>query len=218
MATHKPRKKPRQERARVTVQALLEATTQILIEEGYYKTTTNKIAKRAGISIGSLYQYFPNKESIIAELIQTHATQQTQLLRSKLREFSETPPEVAVAALIDVLLEAHRLNPKLHRVVLEQIPNLGLKDLLTSCRQQAILMLTHELQRRQEKQLYTAIRPQNLEMASFIVVYTIEGLIQNALTQSDFFDDEQKTATYKTEICQLILRYLAVDPSTPPPS
>jgi len=63
-----PKKTPRQERSRATVEALLEATTDILIREGYTKLTTNRIAERAGVNIASLYQYFPGKEAIVAEL------------------------------------------------------------------------------------------------------------------------------------------------------
>ena len=71
----KPRKLPQQDRSRVTVQAILEATTHILTEEGYEKANTNRIAERAGVSIGSLYQYFPNKESLLTALIEQHVNE-----------------------------------------------------------------------------------------------------------------------------------------------
>ncbi len=64
-----PRKEPQQRRSRVTYDAILEAAAQILIERGYAATTTNHIARRAGISIGSLYQYFPSKEAIAVYLV-----------------------------------------------------------------------------------------------------------------------------------------------------
>ena len=66
------RKLPQQERSRIAVAAILEATTRILTEEGYEKANTNRIAERAGVSIGSLYQYFPNKESLITALLVQH--------------------------------------------------------------------------------------------------------------------------------------------------
>ena len=58
------RRQPRQERSRATVDAILTATTQVLMERGYAGLTTNRVAEVAGASIGSLYQYFPNKESM----------------------------------------------------------------------------------------------------------------------------------------------------------
>src|SRR5205085_569397 len=79
-----PRKTPRQERSRATVEALLEATTDILRREGYAKLTTNRIADRAGVNIASLYQYFPGKEAIIAELRRRHGADQRAALRQVL--------------------------------------------------------------------------------------------------------------------------------------
>ena len=61
----KPRKKPIQKRSKITVDAIYEAALQLFTQEGYSAITTDKIARRAGVSIGTLYQYFPNKESIL---------------------------------------------------------------------------------------------------------------------------------------------------------
>src|SRR5579859_8145808 len=62
------RRKPTQERSRQVVAALLEATAQVIAERGLAQTTTNHIAARAGVSVGSLYQYFANKEELLAAL------------------------------------------------------------------------------------------------------------------------------------------------------
>ena len=62
----RPRKAPRQARSLATVAVILDATALLLVDEGYEQATTNRIAERAGVSIGSLYQYFPNRESVVA--------------------------------------------------------------------------------------------------------------------------------------------------------
>mgnify|MGYP003597153915 FL=1 len=72
IASGNPRKEPKQSRARVTVEAILEATAHILTEGGYDALTTNHVAKRAGVSIGSLYQYYPSKEALVGELMDRH--------------------------------------------------------------------------------------------------------------------------------------------------
>jgi AcrR family transcriptional regulator len=66
-----PRKSASQERSRLTVEALLEATARVLMKDGYDRASTNKIAAVAGVSIGSLYQYFPSKEALVAAVIDT---------------------------------------------------------------------------------------------------------------------------------------------------
>jgi len=63
---NRPRKTPRQARSLATVEVILDATARLLVDEGYEQATTNRIAERAGVSIGSLYQYFPNRESVVA--------------------------------------------------------------------------------------------------------------------------------------------------------
>lgn len=62
----RPRKIPRQARSRATVEVILDSAALLLVDEGYEQTTTNRIAERAGVSIGSLYQYFPNREAVVA--------------------------------------------------------------------------------------------------------------------------------------------------------
>lgn len=103
-----PRKLPQQDRSRLTVEAIIEATTHILTQEGYDKANTNRIAERAGISIGSLYQYFPNKESLMAALIEQHSNEIAQLVESKLKDLSHAPLEIAIPALIKAVIAATR--------------------------------------------------------------------------------------------------------------
>jgi len=67
------RKSAKQERSRFTIEAILEATARIVGQVGLDRATTNRIAELAGVSIGSLYQYFPGKEAILGELIDRHA-------------------------------------------------------------------------------------------------------------------------------------------------
>src|SRR5229473_2510951 len=64
-----PRKSASQKRSRVTVETLLDATARVLTKAGYDRASTNRIAATAGVSVGSLYQYFPNKEALVAALV-----------------------------------------------------------------------------------------------------------------------------------------------------
>jgi AcrR family transcriptional regulator len=72
---HKPRKLPRQARSRASFDAVVEACARLLREQGYAATTTNQIAERAGVGVGTLYEFFPNKEAIVAVLVERRFAQ-----------------------------------------------------------------------------------------------------------------------------------------------
>src|SRR5580658_5503276 len=86
-----PRKQAQQVRSRNTVAAILEATTYILVRDGYERCTTNKVAQRAGVSIASLYQYFPSKEALVAALIDQHLVEILQLQQDRMLELHDRP-------------------------------------------------------------------------------------------------------------------------------
>src|SRR5262245_64556673 len=120
-----PRKHASQARSRATVDALVEATARILIREGFDRASTNRIAEVAGVSIGSLYQYFPSKEALVAAVIDRHNQHIMQVVGAALTEVAAQPIEQAVRKMVATALEAHRIEPKLHRVLAEQIPRTG---------------------------------------------------------------------------------------------
>src|SRR3984885_14751900 len=120
-----PRKSASQKRSHFTVNALLEATARILVREGFDKASTNRIAEVAGVSVGSLYQYFPGKEALVAAVIERHQQEIMQTVRGELAEIVALPLEQGVRRLVAAAVKAHRVDPKLHRVLAEQIPRVG---------------------------------------------------------------------------------------------
>jgi AcrR family transcriptional regulator len=123
-----PRKAPRQDRSRATVEALLEATADILVRHGYGKLTTNRIAERAGVNVASLYQYFPGKEAIVAELRRRHGAEQRAAVRKALREGPGQDLESTLRALVSMGVAAHADAAELHRVFTEELPALRVAD------------------------------------------------------------------------------------------
>ena len=85
-----PRKVASQERSRSTVNALIEATARILKKDGYDQASTNRIAEVAGVGIGSLYQYFPSKEALVAAVIDRHIREVSEVTRSALVKAGST--------------------------------------------------------------------------------------------------------------------------------
>jgi AcrR family transcriptional regulator len=199
-----PRKLPRQDRSRVTVEAILEATTRILVEEGYDKANTNRIAERAGISIGSLYQYFPNKESLIAALMEQHATEMAELIETKLDRLFDSPLEIAIPEIIIAVVAAHAINPRLHQVLSEEIPCSERSPQM----QQADKRIT-ELLRTYLDRWRDVIQPQNIELTVFILSRTVDALCHAAVIEyPNFVRDSQ----FEREVSNLLLSYLTKNP------
>jgi AcrR family transcriptional regulator len=117
-----PRKLPSQERSRFTVQAILEAATHILVREGYARLTTNRIAERAGVNVASLYQYFPGKDAIVAELRRRHGAAQRAAVRETLAAPGAEGLEATLRTLISRGVVAHAVAPALHRAFAEHMP------------------------------------------------------------------------------------------------
>jgi AcrR family transcriptional regulator len=117
-----PRKSPRQERARATVDAILGAAADLFAARGYARTNTNHIARRAGVSVGSLYQYFPNKDAILTALLDRHlrAVEATIARCVLVIEDAAVPLRTGVRHLLEELLELHEADPRLTRAVEDQ--------------------------------------------------------------------------------------------------
>ncbi|MEG7424203.1 TetR family transcriptional regulator [Serratia marcescens] len=97
------RKQPQQARSTELVAAILEAATQVLAEEGVTRFTTARVAEKAGVSVGSIYQYFPNKESILFRLQVDEWMQTTRMLQNILED-SGTPPLERLRTLVHAFL------------------------------------------------------------------------------------------------------------------
>ncbi|MBZ9650264.1 TetR/AcrR family transcriptional regulator [Sphingobium sp. 3R8] len=123
-----PRKLPRQTRARATVLSILQATAHILIRDGYQGLNTNRVAERAGVSIGSLYQYFPQKEALVAALLQEHADANYHAIRAALEQTgSGATLRGAIATAVEQIVDVHAADPAVQRVLTSGIPAMELK-------------------------------------------------------------------------------------------
>ncbi len=198
-----PRKSASQERSRATVDALLEATTRILIKEGYDRTSTNRIAEVAGVSIGSLYQYFPSKEALVAAVIDRHTQSISEVTRNALVKAAALPIEAAAREFVSVAIDGHRVNPKLHGVLAEQIPHVGrLENIEANVREGYALVRGYLEAHRDE------IDVADLDLAAFVLVTVVEALTHAAvLRRPDILSDE-KADRFVDDVTRLLVRYL----------
>ena len=199
----KPRKDAIQERSRATVDALVEATARILVREGFDRASTNRIAELAGVSIGSLYQYFPGKEALVAAVIDRHQREIMQVVRSELSEVAHQPVEQAVRRLVAVAIEAHRVDPALHRVLAEQIPRVGRLERVETFSRENFALFRAYLERHRDE-----LRVLDLELASFVCVTSIEALTHNAVLHHSTALSDEAVEALIDETARLVAGYL----------
>ena len=172
-----PRKKPTQERSVAMVEALLEAAARVFVAEGYAHATTNRIAAAAGVSVGSLYQYFPSKDAIAVELLRRYREGVIAVVGARLDGVTRETFPTVVRVLLHDLLRAEGIHPTLHRVLVEQV-------LRTSARREVL-----GFEERLEALIGRTIREispdssQDPALAAFIVVRVVLSVIQSVVVE-----------------------------------
>ncbi len=166
-------KRPKQDRSKSTVDAILEAVTHIMDKDGPMSLTTNKIAEKAGVSVGSLYQYFKNKESIF-EAILLRMTEQN--LASLEQQLSQKPDEVSIRSIIQIVVQSHFDNiqkmGKLSSVLFEYAPQVLSPNHFKKSDERVIKFLMDKTE-----EYKIDLRPENRANAFFICSQAVRGVI-----------------------------------------
>ena len=101
-----PRKTPVQARSTVTVEAIAEATIQVLLSHGIDHLTTTRVAERAGVSVGTLYQYYPNKQALLFAVLEAHLEKIATVLKQACEESRGLPLDVMVKTVVEKFVDA----------------------------------------------------------------------------------------------------------------
>ena len=197
-----PRKRPRQARSRDTVSAILAATSRVLIKHGFDGLTTNAVASAAGVSIGSLYQYFPNKEALVAGLIEHHVETINAALFAELTRVATLPIAQAARAVIELTIRSHTIDPVLHRVLTEQVPRMGKLAKLHQLDEIVHRMVAGLLAHRRAD-----IAVVDVELAAFVLVSTIEAIVHRAAL---LYPEKLRDPRLVDEATRMVTRYLGV--------
>lgn len=190
-----PRKTPRQVRAELTRQRILSAAAHVFAEQGYAAGTTNRIAERAGVSIGSLYQYFPGKDAILVALVDEHLAQETP----DLDEIAKLPLADAIRAMVHAAAHNHNDDPELLTVMIQQ-----------AVRWPEIMPLMVEQQRRHAADVqdflerHAEVDVANPAVAANLVVTTV-GVVAHWLTAAPAALDP---TALEDEMTTMLTRYL----------
>lgn len=200
----RPRKKPSQRRSRITVEAVLEAAARVFEEQGYAGGTTNRIAERAGVSVGSLYEYFPNKDAIVVALAERQLEEQRRSLGALL-EGAEPGSDLLelLRRFVEAVIDFHTRRPSLHRILHEEAAH---PPEAHAC----VLRYEEDLAHALEAVLrHHALAVDDPDTAAHLVVQTAESLAHRFVIR-DIHDLPRKR--FAAELTLLLARYLGVDP------
>jgi AcrR family transcriptional regulator len=200
----RPRKRPVQARSQRTVDAVLKAAAQVFTRRGYAGATTNHIAERAGVSVGSLYEYFPSKDALLVALMEAHLAEGEQVLQRAAAEIAATGARDLAGTVRHVaraMVTLHARDRELHRVLFEEAPlPRRLRQMLTDIETRATERVGALLAGHPE------VSVPNPQLAAAIVVHTVEALTHRLVLHGN---GDLDLDAYVEEIVRLVVRYLA---------
>jgi AcrR family transcriptional regulator len=202
----RPRKTPRQARAEATRARILDAARGVFATHGYSAGTTNRIADAAGMSVGSLYQYFPNKDAILVELVRSHVDEGTRhVLAATNASDTDEDLDTLVRGVVSAMVEVHARDRRLHRVLFEESPRPPpLLAELADLEDGVVGLLTDRLTERCPDLVDPALPAR-------IVVVTIESLVHRMVATDRPLDIDR----FIDEATRLVAGYLQTVVSAP---
>lgn len=177
-----PRKAPRQARSRATVEAILTAAARVLVQEGFERTTTNRVAAVAGVSVGSLYQYFPNKQALVRALYDRQLAWAESIRPAELARHVPGRPGAALRDVIRAAvrwhLATHGRDPRLHTELSAHATE------ILGERSVAAFERMHEGRVRDRLELHrNALERRDVALAAFLVSTCLEAVAHAAATR-----------------------------------
>jgi AcrR family transcriptional regulator len=197
-----PRKKPRQARSRELVDAIVIAASRVLAESGWEGFAMKDVAKRAGVSSGSLYQYFPDRASLVAEIVERLSEREVafQTERAAALVHDATLEQMLEATIRNTLAFQTREGP-LMREALRAIPHLGRHALLTERVETMVAVLRAWMTVR-----LPDVPARVLDVTLHVLANAIHSLTHDGvLARPDWMDDE----TLATALTRLVRGYLS---------
>lgn len=195
-----PRRSPTQKRAEETNRILLDATEIVLARHGYAAATTNRIARAAGVSIGTLYHYFPSKEALIEAVVHRMWRNEVALLDHGEERIRTMPLGDAVRELVGALVALMAKRIALYRRWYGEAPHIGQLEVGLGMAQRATEVVERTLELRRDE-----VRPENLRFAADLVIKTVLAVVRTAARD---YEREVQSGELAHELSEMITRYL----------
>ncbi len=181
------------------VETILEAAARVFVKEGYARATTNRIATAAGVSVGSLYQYFPSKDAIAVELLRRYRESLVEIIGDRLSRADVLPFEQVVEELLSMLLKHQAINPALHRVLIEQVLRTGARREILGFEEKLEAQLALALRNAKSR-----VNVADYELASFVLVRVVLAVVHAAVVDRPRYN----TPELARELTRLVTGYV----------
>jgi AcrR family transcriptional regulator len=198
--TSQSRRRPSQARARATVDVILEAAEQVLLRGGTSAFNTNCVAERAGVSVGSVYQYFHDKGELLAGVKLRKRQAIARSAKVAYDRFPSMPMSDIMRAIVRTIILAHINEADLHKILEDEViilPELGYHDVLQL---EGLKDFRSFLERYRDE-----IIVRDLELATFIVTKTFRGVVSAALKDCP---EKLASGVIEDELTGFAMRYL----------
>ncbi len=199
------RKRPKQTRSIETVNVILEASAQVFSNHGYEGTTTDMIAEKAGISIGSFYQYYPNKDAVLISLLERHLERVKKLMALIQEELEneEQALEITLKKCIGALVRHHLQDADLDKILSEQVqyPD-PIVSTISGIHESMVIGITHYLES------HPAIKKQHPALSAGLIMRAIDTLTHH------YVSDDLRTYSQEAfirELSDMIYAYLILE-------
>lgn len=189
------------------VERILAAGARVLSERGYQEASTNRIAREAGVSPGSLYQYFPDKEAIVAEITRRLVSDFATAIAPALRRAATEQPPAATLSILGAALDALQQHAELLRAMVDRIPAVEQQEALQSVREHLTDLVHHTLAANRR-----ALRDPDLERITWMIVELTQHLLVRYVLDSPPVARED----FLTGTAQIVLSF-AYDVPAPAP-
>jgi AcrR family transcriptional regulator len=195
----KPRKQPVQARSEATVSAIFEATFQVLLAVGYRKMTTTRVAERAGVSVGTLCQYFPNRRALVAAVIERHLEQTASLVERDCRALAGASLDEMAGGLVEAIIKAKCRRIEISRAMQEPLVDIDGVTLVKSAANKAAAFVAGILSSCRDAAF------DDVHRLAFLIVTSCRSLLQSAIVDGASPSD---IAALRTHMRAMVHGYL----------
>lgn len=181
------------------IDSILAAAEQVIEQDSLAKLTTNRIAERAGVSVGSLYQYFPNKHAVLAELARRLERRTQDRLVTILNDASALPLAMVAERVVDAMLDDLG-GLALRRALLQEVPQLWTDAVSQQVDAELRATVRDVLATRSD------VRVGDLALMAWVIAHAVEGVVEAAVRTSP---ELVRAPAFRAELMELVVRYLS---------